>query len=114
MLAKEASPTEIYTKPSMAYDSFSSSTTKQTVLVDEKQIDGLFNELAQVRKPAIQGLLSMNHVTSEGLTDYVGDTITAKTLLSNLVLMGCVSRFERGNWYMKSQPFTTWLREQEQ
>jgi 5S rRNA maturation endonuclease (ribonuclease M5) len=105
----------LYEKPSMAYDVFSLTANKKTVIENEKSIEEAFASLSsEEREQVIEGLLSITQVTADNLADHVGgDMLAAKTLLSELVRVGCITRHERYNFYIKHPPFNHWLRRQQ-
>lgn len=99
-----------YSKNSMGYDTFSESANERDRIVDPDQVNRVLEQCGDRRSAAIKGLLALSHITSDTLSDYMGDGFMAKTLLSELVQMGCVARYERGNWYFKTPAFSAWLR----
>ncbi len=109
--AAEMFITECYSKPSMGYDSYSNSANSKMTISDEGALSTAFEALGDCKIATTSGLLTLHHVTADTLADYTGDMYTAKTLLGQLVLLGCVSRWEKGNWYFKNPAFTVWLRE---
>ena len=103
---------QCYSKSSMGYDTYSVSANEKMVIHDTQRLSDLFNQVGDARHQAVIGLLTLHQVTAEALSDYTGDMVASKTLLGDLVQLGCVSRYEKGSWYMKSQAFAAWLREQ--
>jgi len=103
-----------YDKPSMAYNTLSASLNERGTISDMAQLAKIFENLSDMRMKAIHGLMNLHHITADTLSDYLGDMFTAKSLLSDLVQLGCINRYEKGNWYLKTHPFITWLREQKQ
>jgi len=58
----------------------------------------------------VTGLLETHQITADNLADFVGDRITAKTLIGDLVQLRCLSRVSNTNWYIKNPLFTQLLR----
>lgn len=103
---------EFYSKSSMGYDTYSSAMNEKLTVQDPSRLVTIFAQLGDVRSKAVRGMLELQQITADTLSDFIGDLMTAKTLLSDLVQAGCITRFERGNWYFKTQAFNQWLRDQ--
>lgn len=99
-----------YNKPSMAYDLFSKTTMAASQIGELENVEGTIEELSQDKLSTIIGLLELHRITPDNLSDYVGDGVTAKTLVGELVQLRCLSRIEGSNWYLKNPLFTKWLR----
>ena len=98
----------IYSKASMSYHTYSKSAQAISKITDPQQI---FDDLGSNKRPAMTGLLELHQITPDSLADFVGDTLTAKSLIGELVRLRCISRMERGNWYLKNAAFSSWLRQ---
>ena len=99
-----------YNKPSMSYDLFSKTTLATSKIQSPKDIGKAMNMYTTDELMVITGLLEMHYINAGSLSDYVGDEVTAKTLISQLVQLKCLSRLEEGNRYLKNPSFTKWLR----
>jgi hypothetical protein len=100
----------LYSKPSLAYDLFSRSDRTSFIRMDENKLIILFKNMGRDQHDCILGLLDLHRITPDNLADYVGDVVLAKSLISDLVRMRCISRDPTGNWYIKNPRFITWLR----
>ena len=102
---------QFYAKPSMAYDTYSEAILERTTLEDATEVAKVFETLGDTQTKAIKGLTELQQVTADTLSDFVGgDLMMSKTIISELVLLGCLTRYDRGNWYMKNPAFTAWLK----
>lgn len=103
-----------YAKPSMAYDVYSQAANTTSTIRNTTPVAGVFDRLAGTdAMSAREGLLQLHRVTVDSLGDYLGDNQMAKSVISDLVRLGCLARVEQGgNWYLKNPAFTAWLREQ--
>jgi len=103
----------IYSKPSMGYDIYSTTTlASATIHKETDTLRKVFAKMGSDRADAIKGLTELHQVTSDNLADYVGDMVSAKMLIGDLVKLGCVARVERGKWYLKTPSFNVWLRKE--
>lgn len=102
----------IYSKPSMKYDTYSNSTLRVVKDDDPSTLLKVFKKMGADQQFAIKGLLEIYKVTADNLADYVGDSISAKMLISDLVKLGYMARHETGKWYMKTPLLNTWLRKE--
>ncbi len=100
----------IYEKPSMAYDVFSQTAISTATIANPDPINDIFKDIGDHREAVIDGLLEVHRVTTDNLTDYIGDPLHAKTVIGELVKIRCLTRIEGGNWYLKNPAFTEWLR----
>jgi hypothetical protein len=101
----------LYAKPSMGYDAYSRQTISSTTIRDKGPIHKAFEAYGKVEE-TMEGLLQIHRITVDGLADYIGDPLSAKSLIGDLVKLKCMTRIEPGNWYLKNPSFTSWLREQ--
>lgn len=99
-----------YNKPSMAYDLFSKTTLAASEIEKSKDIKKVLENYSQDLLSVIVGLLESQRINSDNLSDYIGDIVTAKSLIGELVQLRCLIRLETGNWYVKNPDFTKWLR----
>lgn len=103
---------QLYDKPSMGYDKLSANVNERTTIKHEDKLDSLFTDLGELQMKAMNGLLHLHMVTADSLSDYLsGDMLASKSILSDLVVMGAITRNERTNWYLKNPAFAAWLRE---
>ena len=103
--------TSCYNKKSMAYDSWSAAMFERNQIADEAAVIKLFEDLNTNKVRVMKSLANLHQITADNLADYMGgDILTAKTVLGDLVQLGCLTRHERGNWYLKNQAFIEWLR----
>jgi 5S rRNA maturation endonuclease (ribonuclease M5) len=104
----------IYTKESMGYDSYSEMARATSEVGERTRVENVLNLGGdpETRKAAIRGLVELHRITADSLGDFVGDVITAKALISELVKLRCLTRIERGNFYLKNPAFNRWLRAQ--
>ena len=102
----------IYSKPSMKYDTYSQSTLRIMKDDDPDTLTKVFKKMGADKKYAIKGLIELYKVTADNLADYVGDTISAKLLISDLVKLGYMARHESSKWYMKTPVLNSWLRKE--
>lgn len=100
----------LYTKPSMAYDVFSQTSTGVGRIGNLRTVRRMMENLGDEKDTCIRGLLELHRITSDNLADFTGDTVSAKSLISDLVKIHCLSRDEKGNWYIKNPQFTSWMR----
>jgi 5S rRNA maturation endonuclease (ribonuclease M5) len=101
----------IYSKQSMAYDTYSTTAITASIIEDINAVGKVFDNLGDFRDVVLSGLTDMGHVTSDSLADYTSDLIGAKLLISELVKMRCLYRTEGNNYYTKNIAFNQWLRE---
>lgn len=99
-----------YNKPSMAYDLFSRTTLAAARIERLEEVDEVLENLSQNKQAVIIGLLETHQISTDNLSDYVGDFATARTMIGELVQLRCLSRIEGSNWYLKNPDFTKWLR----
>jgi hypothetical protein len=101
----------IYAKQSMAYDMYSKMSATASSIDDIGRVDKIMSQLGDFRDSTISGMLELNRVTVDNLTDYTGDTAITKNLIGDLVRLRCLTRTEGSNWYIKNPAFSQWLRQ---
>jgi hypothetical protein len=101
----------LYSKASMSYDAFSRAAIASSTIPNKDPINRVFDQYGN-REATVEGLLQLHRITTDALADYVGDPLSAKSLVGDLVKLKCMTRIETGNWYLKNPAFTSWLREQ--
>jgi hypothetical protein len=98
----------VYDKPSMGYDNFSKLAQVSAKIEDISAVDKVFKSLDADAQSAINGLGELSYIDVANLADYVGDSITSKALIGELVKLHCLARDKQG--YIKSQAFISWLK----
>lgn len=102
---------QIYSKNSMGYDTYSEMANQRDVLTTEAK-DAVLAAMKKVHENVPQimrGLLVLHHISLDSLSDYLGDTMSTKNLISDLVLHNCIT--QEGRWYLKTPAFSAWLRD---
>jgi DNA primase len=101
-----------YEKDSLGYDTYSK------IVVGSGEMDvkatslteRLFTSLSSDEEHVRKGLMRMTRVSIDGLADYIGDVVTARAFISELVKLNCLSRADSSGAYYKSPAFIDWLR----
>lgn len=99
---------DAYRKPSMAYDQYSERAIAATKMRDPDKVREVVDAVDVGDHAVLRGLIELPLVTSDRLADYVGDDLTAKQLISELVRLNCLQGTRGG--YGKTQAFNEWLR----
>lgn len=101
----------VYSKPSLAYDTYSRTKDAITILDPTTQsLAPVFKGLGADEAPTVEGLLRLTRISGDSLGDYTGDIHLAKDFIGTLVRNGCLLRIESGNFYVKTPEFTNYLR----
>lgn len=104
-----------YNKPSMSYHLFSKSSPVSVKINDfetiQKTLKGYSSRSELV---TITGLLDIHKIAVESMADYVGDNMSTRDMLGELVVLKCLTRLEGCNYYLKNPSFTQWLRKRKQ
>jgi len=103
-----------YNKSSMAYDLYSRTASATSQMGSLEEIEKVFDVYCGSNKSKVYtGLLEIQHLNPDNLSDYVGDISTARSLMGELVQLKCLSRIEDLNCCSKTTPFVQWLRKKE-
>lgn len=101
----------IYTKNSMGYDMFSKTTIAASQIEDKELIEKILKRMAYDEKSSVTGLIELQQISPDNLSDYTGDLMSAKILIGELVRARCLVRYEKQSWYMKNPAFASWLKD---
>lgn len=104
-----------YNKPSMSYHLFSRSSPVSVKINDFETIQKTLKSYSSRSElVTITGLLDIHKITVESMTDYVGENMSTRDMLGELVVLKCLTRLEGCNYYLKNPSFTQWLRKRKQ
>jgi len=102
-----------YNKASMSYDLFSKTTIAASEITETQKISKAIDTYSEDSYSTVTGLLELQKISTDSLTDYVGDWQNAKMLIGELVQLRCLSRVENTNNYQKNPDFRLWLRKKQ-
>jgi len=102
-----------YNKASMSYDLFSKTTIAASEITETQRISKAIDTYSENNHSTVTGLLELQKISTDSLTDYVGDWQNAKMLIGELVQLRCLSRVENTNNYQKNPDFRLWLRKKQ-
>jgi len=100
----------IYSKQSMAYEMYSRMAATSMTIDNIEDVSKVFKNLGDFRDSTITGLLELNKISFDNLSDYTADLSIARSLVGELVRLRCLTRNETGGWYAKNPAFGQWLR----
>lgn len=99
---------ELYSKPSMGYDVYSSTAITQGTLPDEHTIENVIRGLKRYAGDFVTGLMEHRSVSYDDIANFTGmDRFEAQSLVGKLVRMRCLSK--EGNLYAKRPSFSALL-----
>lgn len=99
---------DAYRKPSLAYDHYSERVMRALRMDDPEAVRVAINAADPGDGSGLRGLVDLSVVRTDRLADYLGDEMTAKKLVSELVRLNCLIATAGG--YAKTQAFGEWLR----
>lgn len=102
-----------YDKPSMSYNLFSKTTMAASKITGVQKISKAIDTYSDNSYSTITGLLELQRISTDNLSDYVGESQNAKLLIGELVQLRCLSRVENTNYYTKTPEFKFWLRKKQ-
>lgn len=107
----------VYSKESMGYTKYSNMVNSSILMSDEARlsINAFFDtdfQSDEERMLIVKGLLINHRIRAINLRDYTdGGDDKASDIISRLVRLGCLSRIDKGDFYIKSPGFTKILKE---
>jgi len=102
---------QLYSKPSMGYDAYSSNTLNSNQIPDEDAVIKLVRGLKQYAIPFVEGMLELTSFSVFTLADYIAaDNYECREFLGRLVRLKCVGKESDREIYFKRPGFVNLLR----
>lgn len=100
---------QLYSKPSMGYDVYSSTAINRSTLLDEEAVIKAIKGLKQYAEDFVDGMMERHAVTYEDVGDLAGvERLEAQILVGKLVRLRCLTK-EDDRRYVKRPAFGTLL-----
>lgn len=101
---------QIYSKPSMGYDTYSSTSISRNHIMSDDAVVKVVRGLGRYSLDFIEGILEQSYTTAQDVSDFTGmDRFEVGDLVGKLVRLRCLSK--EGEAYVKRPGFVQLLRE---
>ena len=101
--------TQLYSKPSMGYDAFSSTDIDRSSIKSEEAVTKVVQDLGRYSLDFIDGILEHKELSYSDVIDFTGaDILEARETISKLVRLRCLTK--NGEKYTKKPAFINLLR----
>jgi hypothetical protein len=101
--------TELYSKPSMGYDVFSSASMSRNQISNDEAVIKTIYGLKRYARDFVEGMMGQSKVTSQDMCDFSGtDRMEIQDLVGKLVRLRCLAK--DGEYYVKRPGFMALLK----